>query len=192
MRKTTFNESPILTTKHLHKTYTCVTLEDKNGNFTFTYGLNFGSRATLHCYKKFKVSSKYRTSDCLPNGLWSHFGNYSLSCDPIQCPFINDILNGKMVYSSKFIEGKDFYSSEIEIHCKNSKLELRYCGQSENWVQESDIENPEAISDLQNICKTSPKQNITSTNNKNEENFSYDLLFYIFLVIFGVLCLDYS
>jgi hypothetical protein len=118
MRKTTFNESPILTAKHLHKTYTCVTLEDKNGNFTFTYGLNFGSRATLQCYKKFKVSSKYRTSDCLPNGLWSHFGNYSLSCDPIQCPFINDILNGKVVIHQNLLKEKFFIHQKLKFIAK--------------------------------------------------------------------------
>jgi hypothetical protein len=72
-----------------------------------------------------------------------------------------------MVDSSKFIEGNAFYSSEIEIHCRNSKQELRYCGQSENWVQKYDIENPEAISDLLKICETRPKQNITLTNNNN-------------------------
>ncbi len=154
------------TTKHSIKPYTCKTLEDKNGNFTFTNISNFGSRATLQCNKGFKLSSKYRTSDCLPNGSWSHFGSYNFSCDPIQCPFINDIPNGKIRDSSK-LEGNAFYLTKIEIHCKNSSLEIRYCGQSENWVQESDIENPEAISDLNNICKTSPKQNITLTNNNN-------------------------
>ncbi len=163
------------TTKHSIKPYTCKTLEDKNGNFTFTNISNFGSRATLQCNKGFKVSSKYRTSDCLRNGSWSHFGSYNFSCDPIQCPFISDIPNGKIRDSSKFIEGKAFYLSEIEIHCKNSKLELRYCGQSESWVQESDIENPEAISDLQNICKTSPKQNMTLTNNNNNSLKSLDI-----------------
>jgi hypothetical protein len=111
----------------------------------------------------------------LPNGLWSHFGNYSLSCDPIQCPFINDIPNGKIVDSLKFIEGKAFYSSEIEIHCRNSKQELRYCGQSENWVQKHDIENSEAFSDLQQLCKTSSKQNIISINKNNNSFKSLDI-----------------
>jgi len=56
------------TTKLSSNPISCSELKVINGKFNYTNNLNSGSRAFLQCDIGFKISSKYQSSECLPNG----------------------------------------------------------------------------------------------------------------------------
>jgi len=146
------------------KSIKCSKLKVKDGQFYYTNDLNLGSRAYLHCNQGFVISSENQSSDCLSNGLWSHFENYNLSCHQIECPNVSvkQISNAKIYF--KFNESKPIYSPEMKIDCNNNKTKVLVYGQNSNLVQLNDIENSKSIIDLFNLCKSNPKPNTTLSN----------------------------
>ena len=141
----------------------CNLLEDRNGKFIFTNGYEIGSQAILKCNKGFRLSSKYQLSQCLSTGNWSHFNNYSLNCNQIECHstyFINNLTNISIKYKQKYI-----YSDEIEILCNNSLKVKRFCGINGFWVQKEDIEDKKLLNDSKNSCESDSNTKYTKTFN---------------------------